>query len=185
MPQNGLQNIITDQNNTFINIHKVDDENFILTRKFQEYDYDTFQNGITNFYYLNIPHLFNYETTHTLDICGNVGIDGNTNISNKLYVQNDVSLNSKLFVYDDVSLNSILHVEGDANFNSNIVVHGDVSLNSKLFVADDVSLNKNINVKENAIIENTLGVHTTTITSGYVMEIQGRIYNPDGVVHQF
>ena len=185
MPQNGLQNIITDQNNTFIDIHKVDDENFILTRKFQEYDYDTFQNGITNFYYLNIPHLFNYETTHTLDICGNVGIDGNTNISNKLYVQNDVSLNSKLFVYDDVSINSILHVEGDANFNSNIVIDGDVSMNSKLFVADDVSLNKNINVKENAIIENTLGVHTTTITSGYVMEIQGRIYNPDGVVHQF
>ena len=185
MPQNGLQSIINDTNSMFIDVYKVDDENFILTRQFKEYNYATSQNPLTNFYYVNIPHLFNYETTHTLDICGNVGIDGNTNISNKLYVTNDVSFNSKLFVDNDVSLNSLLNVGDNATFDAKVDIYGDVSMASHLYVVDDVSLNADINVKENAYIENTLGVHTTTVSEGYVMEVHGRIYHPDGVVHQF
>lgn len=185
MPQNGLQSIINDTNSMFIDVYKVDDENFILTRQFKEYNYATSQNPLTNFYYVNIPHLFNYETTHTLDICGNVGIDGNTNISNKLYVTNDVSFNSKLFVDNDVSLNSLLNVGDNATFDAKVDIYGDVSMASHLYVQDDVSLNADINVKENAYIENTLGVHTTTVSEGYVMEVNGRIYHPDGVVHQF
>jgi hypothetical protein len=185
MPQNGLQSIINDTNSMFIDVYKVDDENFILTRQFKEYDYDASQNPLTNFYYVNIPHLFNYETTHTLDICGNVGIDGNTNISNKLYVTNDVSLNSKLFVDNDVSLNSLLNVGNNATFDAKVDIYGDVSMASHLYVQDDVSLNADINVKENAYIENNLGVHTTTVSEGYVMEVKGRIKHHDGVVHQF
>lgn len=185
MPQNGLQSIINDTNSMFIDVYKVDDENFILTRQFKEYNYATPQNPLTNFYYVNIPHLFNYETTHTLDICGNVGIDGNTNISNKLYVTNDVSFNSKLFVDNDVSLNSLLNVGDNATFDAKVDIYGDVSMASHLYVKDDVSLNANINVKENAYIENTLGVHTTTVSEGYVMEVNGRIKHHDGVVHQF
>jgi hypothetical protein len=185
MPQNGLQSIINDTNSMFIDVYKVDDENFILTRQFKEYDYATSQNPLTNFYYVNIPHLFNYETTHTLDICGNVGIDGNTNISNKLYVTNDVSLNSKLFVDNDVSLNSLLNVGDNATFDAKVDIYGDVSMASHLYVQDDVSLNADINVKENAYIENNLGVHTTTVSEGYVMEVKGRIKHHDGVVHQF
>ena len=185
MPQNGLQSIINDTNSMFIDVYKVDDENFILTRQFKEYDYATSQNPLTNFYYVNIPNLFNYETTHTLDICGNVGIDGNTNISNKLYVTNDVSFNSKLFVDNDVSLNSLLNVGDNATFDAKVDIYGDVSMASHLYVQDDVSLNADINVKENAYIENTLGVHTTTVTEGYVMEVSGRIKHTDGVVHQF
>lgn len=185
MPQNGLQNIINDTNTVFIDVYKVDDENFTLTRQFKEYDYATSQNPIANFYYVNIPNLFNYETTHTLDICGNVGIDGNTNISNKLYVTNDVSFNSKLFVENDVSINSLLNVGDDATFDTKVDIYGDVSMASHLYVQDDVSLNADINVKENAYIENTLGVHTTSVSSGYVMEVQGRINHPGGVVHQF
>ena len=185
MPQNGLQSIINDTNSMFIDVYKVDDENFILTRQFKEYDYATSQNPLTNFYYVNIPHLFNYETTHTLDICGNVGIDGNTNISNKLYVTNDVSFNSKLFVDNDVSLNSLLNVGDNATFDAEVDIYGDVSMASHLYVQDDVSLNADINVKENAYIENNLGVHTTTVSEGYVMEVKGRIKHHDGVVHQF
>ena len=185
MPQNGLQSIINDTNSMFIDVYKVDDENFILTRQFKEYDYDTSQNPLTNFYYVNIPHLFNYETTHTLDICGNVGIDGNTNISNKLYVTNDVSFNSKLFVDNDVSLNSLLNVGDNATFDAKVDIYGDVSMASHLYVQDDVSLNADINVKKNAYIENNLGVHTTTVTEEYVMEVNGRIKHTDGVVHQF
>ena len=185
MPQNGLQSIINDTNSMFIDVYKVDDENFILTRQFKEYDYDASQNPLTNFYYVNIPNLFNYETTHTLDICGNVGIDGNTNISNKLYVTNDVSFNSKLFVNNDVSLNSLLNVGDNATFDAKVDIYGDVSMASHLYVQDDVSLNADINVKENAYIENTLGVHTTTVTEEYVMEVNGRIKHTDGVVHQF
>jgi hypothetical protein len=185
MPQNGLQSIINDPNSMFIDVYKVDDENFILTRQFKEYDYATSQNPLTNFYYVNIPHLFNYETTHTLDICGNVGIDGNTNISNKLYVTNDVSFNSKLFVDNDVSINSLLNVGNNATFDAKMDIYGDVSMASHLYVQDDVSLNADINVKENAYIENNLGVHTTTVSEGYVMEVRGRIKHTDGVVHQF
>lgn len=185
LPQNGLQSIITDSNSMFIDVHKVDDENFTLTRQFQEYDLASSQNPITNFYYVNIPNLFNYETTHTLDICGNVGIDGNINISNKLYVSNDVSFNSKLFVENDVSINSLLNVGNNATFDTQVDIYGDVSMSAHLFVQDDVSLNSDINVKENAYIENTLGVHSTTVENGYIMQVNGRIYNPNGVVHQF
>jgi len=185
LPQNGLQSIISDSNSMFIDVYKVDDENFTLTRQFKEYDYATSQNPITNLYYVNIPNLFNYETTHTLDICGNVGIDGNTNISNKLYVTNDVSFNSKLFVENDVSINSLLNVGNHATFDTKVDIYGDVSMASHLYVQDDVSLNADINVKENAYIEKTLGVHTTNVSSGYVMEVQGSINHPGGVVHQF
>ena len=86
---------------------------------------------------------------------------------------------------NDVSINSLLNVGNRATFDTKVDIYGDVSMASHLFVQDDVSLNSDINVKENAYIENTLGVHATSVSSGYVMEVQGRINHPGGVVHQF
>ena len=97
----------------------------------------------------------------------------NVNITDKLFVDDDVSFNKKLFVDGDVSFNKNLFVDDDVSFNKNLFVGGDVSFNKNLFVDNDVSFNKNLLVGGDVHFNKNLLVGDSYGVSGQLLKSNG------------
>jgi len=76
---------------------------------------------------------------YTLDVAGNLLVEGHTNINDILRIVDDVSINSRLFVQNDASFNGNMYTYGKT------ILNGDVSMNSRLFL-NALSLNNNLTV---------------------------------------
>ena len=79
-------------------------------------------------------------------------------ISNNLFVKNDVSINNALFVNNDISVNNNIFVGGDISINNDLFINNDISVNNHIFVGEDVSINNNLFVKRDVSINNLLRV---------------------------
>ena len=79
-------------------------------------------------------------------------------ISNKLFVKNDVSINNDLFVNNDISVNNNIFVGSDISININLFVNNEISVNNNIFVGQDVSINNKLFVKRDVSINKLLTV---------------------------
>ena len=82
----------------------------------------------------------------------------NVDISNKLFVKNDVSINNNLFVNNDISVNNNIFVSSDISINNDLFVNKDISVNNNIFVGQDVSINNKLFVKRDVSINKLLTV---------------------------
>ncbi len=76
---NGAGDALTSANSKLIDIHKIDQDNYVVTRDLQDYDYSNSREGQISTIHIYIPSLFNRESNDVLDICGNVLISGDLN----------------------------------------------------------------------------------------------------------
>lgn len=80
---NGAGDALTSVNSKLIDIHKIDQDNYVVTRDLQDYNYNQdltlSREGQISTIHIYIPSLFNRELNDVLDICGNVLISGDLN----------------------------------------------------------------------------------------------------------
>lgn len=76
---NGAGDALTSANSKLIDIHKIDRDNYVVTRDLQDFDYNNSREGQISTIHIHIPSLFNRESNDVLDICGNVLISGDLN----------------------------------------------------------------------------------------------------------
>jgi hypothetical protein len=76
---NGAGDALTSANSKLIDIHKIDQDNYVVTRDLQDYDYSNSREGQISTIHIYIPSLFNRPSNDVLDICGNVLISGDLN----------------------------------------------------------------------------------------------------------
>ena len=80
---NGAGDALTSVNSKLIDIHKIDQDNYVVTRDLQDYNYNQdltlSREGQISTIHIYIPSLFNRESNDVLDICGNVLISGDLN----------------------------------------------------------------------------------------------------------
>ena len=80
---NGAGDALTSANSKLIDIHKIDQDNYVVTRDLQDYYYNQdltlSREGQISTIHIHIPSLFNRESNDVLDICGNVLISGDLN----------------------------------------------------------------------------------------------------------
>ena len=76
---NGAGDALTSANSKLIDIHKIDQDNYVVTRDLQDFDYSLTREGQISTIHIHIPSLFNRESNDVLDICGNVLISGDLN----------------------------------------------------------------------------------------------------------
>ena len=80
---NGAGDALTSANSKLIDIHKIDRDNYVVTRDLQDFYYNQditlSREGQISTIHIHIPSLFNRESNDVLDICGNVLISGDLN----------------------------------------------------------------------------------------------------------
>ena len=111
---------------------------------------------------ISLRNLGGLENDHFY-IISDVSFQKNVEISNNLFVGQDVSINRHLRVPDasfqnNVNITNDLFVEGDVSINSYLFVGKDVSINKDLFVGQDVSINNDLFVGQDVSINNHLSV---------------------------
>lgn len=87
----GNGNILLGTESKLNYFRKIDNENFMIGRIQQTFDDSNDQEGIMTTHHLYSPGFLNFETNTILDISGNVTVDGNFDIRNKLRVASFVT----------------------------------------------------------------------------------------------
>ena len=87
----GNGNILLGTDSKLNYFRKIDNENFMIGRIQQPFDDSKYQEGIMTTHHLYSPGFLNFETNTILDISGNVTVDGNFDIRNKLRVASFVT----------------------------------------------------------------------------------------------
>ena len=87
----GNGNILLGTDSKLNYFRKIDNENFMIGRIQQPFDDSNNQEGIMTTHHLYSPGFLNFETNTILDISGNVTVDGNFDIRNKLRVASFVT----------------------------------------------------------------------------------------------
>jgi len=87
----GNGNILLGTGSKLNYFRKIDNENFMIGRIQQTFDDSNNQEGIMTTHHLYSPGFLNFETNTILDISGNVTVDGNFDIRNKLRVASFVT----------------------------------------------------------------------------------------------
>ena len=87
----GNGNILLGTESKLNYFRKIDNENFMIGRIQQTFDDSNNQEGIMTTHHLYSPGFLNFETNTILDISGNVTVDGNFDIRNKLRVASFVT----------------------------------------------------------------------------------------------
>lgn len=76
---NGAGEALMSSNCKLIDIHKIDQDNYLVTRLAQSFDSANNREGQLSTIHIYVPNLFNRDTNDVLDICGNVLISGDLN----------------------------------------------------------------------------------------------------------
>ena len=87
----GNGNILLGTESKLNYFRKIDNENFMIGRIQQTFDDSNNEEGIMTTHHLYSPGFLNFETNTILDISGNVTVDGNFDIRNKLRVASFVT----------------------------------------------------------------------------------------------
>lgn len=87
----GNGNILLGTESKLNYFRKIDNENFMIGRIQQTFDDSNDREGIMTTHHLYSPGFLNFETNTILDISGNVTVDGNFDIRNKLRVASFVT----------------------------------------------------------------------------------------------
>ena len=136
---------------------------------------------------------------------------GDTSLNSNLFVGYDTSFNGNLRIAKDLTVNGRLNVQNYTNTNIinttttnyQLIVSEDLSLNGRMVVSGDISLNGNLYVNDYLLVNTTttisdvitningnmivsrIGIGTSSVSSGYSLDISGNIYNSNGCIFQF
>lgn len=131
---NGAGDALTSANSKLIDIHKIDQDNYVVTRDLQDslfVDYDDSSNreGQISTIHIYVPNLFNRGTSDVLDICGNVLISGDLNFeyTSKLSSSSNkitVATQTNFIIEDALGVNV-----PDVTAGYNVEISGDISQN--------------------------------------------------------
>ena len=131
---NGAGDALTSANSKLIDIHKIDQDNYVVTRDLQDslfVDYEDSSNreGQISTIHIYVPNLFNRGTSDVLDICGNVLISGDLNFeyTSKLSSSSNkitVATQTNFIIEDALGVNV-----PDVTAGYNVEISGDISQN--------------------------------------------------------
>ena len=138
-------------------------------------------------------------------------IVGDSSFNSNLFVSLDTSMNGSLRIGKDLTVNGRLNIQNYTNTNVinttttnyQMIVSEDLSLNGRMVVSGDISLNGNLYVNDFVLVNTTtttrdvitkingnmlasyIGIGTSSVSSGYSLDISGNVYNSNGCIFQF
>ena len=131
---NGAGDALTSANSKLIDIHKIDQDNYVVTRILQENLFVNFgsasnREGQISTIHIYVPNLFNRGTSDVLDICGNVLISGDLNFeyTSKLSSSSNkitVATQTNFIIEDALGVNV-----SEVTVGYNVEISGDISQN--------------------------------------------------------
>jgi hypothetical protein len=138
-------------------------------------------------------------------------IVGDSSFNSNLFVSLDTSMNGSLRIGKDLTVNGRLNIQNYTNTNVinttttnyQMIVSEYLSLNGRMVVSGDISLNGNLYVNDYVLVNTTtttsdvitkingnmlasyIGIGTSSVSSGYSLDISGNVYNSNGCIFQF